>query len=198
MSGDLCLQALRRNSDPTEPPFNDNDYSPLPASYAVQAIIPTYKFSCDCVNITSWETYLHPAGDDLVALRAYDITFQVWRPSPRAHGEGCYDLVGQNVFNNFRFSGGGFAKLTPIHLIITAQSGDVVGYYTSIRGGNIGGIQLNVDEGYNQNIVWFVSDHGGLIEPSSNEACMLRVGPNGHLSNRTAAAPMLKIITSEY
>jgi len=54
-----CLRARNReSSDFEDPPFTDEDAPGLPASPAVQAIIPTYKFSCDCVNITSWETYV--------------------------------------------------------------------------------------------------------------------------------------------
>ena len=62
VSGQICLKALKRDTEPSDPPFEDNNFSPLPADNAVQAIITTYKFYCDCVNITSWETYVQPGG----------------------------------------------------------------------------------------------------------------------------------------
>ena len=49
--------------------------------------------------------------------------------------------------------------------IITAQSGDVVGYYTNSRNGNNEGIQLEQASVYNQNIVWYddVMSIGSLL-----------------------------------
>ena len=147
------------DTDLNDPPFNDDNNDGLPASPAVQAIIPTYKFYCDCVNITSWETYVQPGDGNHYRNRVYDITFQVWRPSPtvtRSNGyEGCYSLVGENVFTSFTFSEGGFVQLSPTppsNSIITAQSGDVVGYYTNSRNGNDDGIQLETDDDYNVNM----------------------------------------------
>ena len=194
-----CLGVLRRgSSDPDDPPFNDNNGNPkLPARPAVQAIIPTYKFYCDCVNITSWETYVQPGGGRHYRAGVYDITFQVWRPSPtvtRSNGyEGCYSLVGENVFTSFRFSNGGFVQLSPTPpRIITAQSGDVVGYYTNSRDGENQGIQLEQDDDYNENIVWYKMERDSLR--TNNK---LSIGSGGALTISTGAAPMLKISTSE-
>ena len=160
----------------------------------MQAIIPTYKFYCDCVNITSWETYVQPGGKNHYKAEVYDITFQVWRPSPtvtsRNGHEGCYSLVGENIFTSFRFSEGGFVQLSPTPpSIITAQSGDVVGYYTNSRDGDNQGIQLERDSDYNENIVWY------KMEMRANN--MLSVGSGGMLTVSTSAAPMLKVSTSE-
>ena len=129
-------------SDFDDPPFDDDNNRGLPASPAVQAIIPTYKFYCDCVNITSWETYVQPGGGNHYRAGVYDITFQVWRPSPTVTSsngyEGCYSLVGENVFTNFTVSERGYVQLSPTPpSIITALSGDVVGYYTNSRDGDI-------------------------------------------------------------
>ena len=184
-------------SDSDDPPLNDGNNDGLPASSAVQAIIPTYKFYCDCVNITSWETYVHPGGKNYYMARVYDITFQVWRPSPTVTSsngyEGCYSLVGENIFTSFTFSRGGFVQLSPSPpSIITAQSGDVVGYYTNSRDGNNEGIQLERNNDYYQNIVWYKMEMD-----SGRTNNNLSVGSGGTLTNSTRAAPMLKVSTSE-
>ena len=187
----------RGSSDPDDPPLNDDNNRGLPASPAVQAIIPTYKFDCNCVNITSWETYLQPGGRNYYRARVYDMTFQVWRPSPTVTSsngyEGCYSLVGENVFTSFTFSEGGFVQLSPTPpSIITAQSGDVVGYYTNSRDGDNQGIQLDKKKDYNQNIVWYKMEMNSL---RTNKE--LSVGSGGTLTVSTRAAPMLKVSTSE-
>ena len=198
MSSQNCLGANRRgSSDPDDPPFNDDNNDGLPASPAVQAIIPTYKFYCDCVNITSWETYVQPGGRISYMARVYDITFQVWRPSPTVTSsngyEGCYSLVGENVFTSFTFSEGGIVQLSPTppsNSIITAQSEDVVGYYTNSRDGDNQGIQLERDRDYTVNIIWYNSPY---LIPNN----LVSVGPNGLLPSSSSAAPMLKVRTSK-
>ena len=59
----------------------------------VQAIITTYQFHC-CGN--AWQTFVEPGGQ--AREGDYDITFQVWRPSPTVNSDGCYGLVGENAF----------------------------------------------------------------------------------------------------
>ena len=165
----------------------------------MQAIIPTYKFYCDCVNVTSWETYVQPGGINHAINRVYDITFQVYlQPSPTVTSsngyEGCYILVGENIFTSFTFSVGGFVQLSPTPLsIITAQSGDVVGYYTNSRDGDNQGIQLERDNDYNENIVWYKMEMDSLR--TNNK---LSIGSGGALTVSTRAAPMLKVGTSEF
>jgi len=129
----------------------------------------------------------------------YDITFHVWRPSPSVTSsngyEGSYSLVGENVFTSITFSEGGFVELspTPPSSFITAQSGDVIGYYTNSRDGNKDGIQLERGGDYDQNIVWYkdLGNTGLIIDRR------LSVGSGGMLTESTIAAPMLKISTSE-
>ena len=190
---------MKRGSDPDDPPFNDDNNDGLPASPAVQAIIPTYKFYCNCVNITSWETYVQPGGKNHYMARVYDITFQVWRPSPTVTSsngyEGCYSLVGENIFTSISFSDGGFVQLSPTppsNSIITAQSGDVVGYYTNSRDGDNQGIQLERDRDYNENIVWYKMERDSLRTNNT-----LSVGSGGTLTVSTRAAPMLKVSKCE-
>ena len=197
VSSQKCLGANKRgSSDPDDPPFNDDNNRALPASPAVQAIIPTYKFNCNCVNITSWETYLQPGGRNHYRARVYDITFQVWRPSPTVTSsngyEGYYSLVGENVFTRFTFSVGGYVHLSPTPpSIITAQSGDVVGYYTNSRDDGNQGIQLERDSDYTVNIVWYNSPN---LSPNN----LMSIGHNGLLQSSTFVAPMLKISTSKF
>ncbi len=112
VSSQGCLRVAKRGSDPSDPPFDDDNNSPLPANDAVQAIITTYRFYCDCVNITSWETYVQPGGRNFYRARGYDITFQVWRLSPTVNSDSCYSLVGENVFTSFTFADRRLVQLT--------------------------------------------------------------------------------------
>ena len=197
MSGQICLKALRTDTEPSDPPFYDDDFDSLPADNAVQAIITTYKFYCDCVNITSWETYVQPGGGKHAGTMAYDITFQVWRPSPTVNDSGCYSLVGENVFTSFSFIEGGTVQLSPpSSSIITAQSGDVVGYYTNSRRGKKQGIQLESDT---QNIIWYQTSGSNGLSPLSNSDCPYPVGSESGriLASSTNAAPMLRLVTSK-
>ena len=198
MSGQICLKALRRNAETSDPPFCDGNFDSLPADDAVQAIITTYKFYCDCVNITSWETYVQPGRDHF--NMDYDITFQVWRPSPTVNDSGCYSLVGENVFTSFSFTNGGLVQLSPpSSSIITAQSGDVVGYYTNSREGSNDGIQLERDSIYTENIIWYQAIDRNELTPLPNSDCPYPVGSENDriLASSTNAAPMLRLVTSK-
>ena len=200
MSGQICLKALRRNTEPSHPPFYDDNFNSLPADNAVQAIITTYKFYCDCVNITSWETYVQRAGGGHARDKVYDITFQVWRPSPTVNDSGCYSLVGENVFTSFSFNAGGLVQLSPpSSSIITAQSGDVVGYYTNSRRDKDAGIQLERDSIYTENVIWYQTTDSNGLTPLSNSDCPYPVGTESDriLASSTNAAPMLKLVTSK-
>ena len=199
VSGQICLKALRRNTEPSHPPFYDDNFDSLPADNAVQAIITTYKFYCDCVNITSWETYVQPGGGMYFNSLTYDITFQVWRPSPTVNDSGCYSLVGENVFTSFSFTNGGLVQLSPPNSsIITAQSGDVVGYYTNSRDTN-DGIQLERDSIYNENIIWYQAIGSNGLTPLLDSDCPFPVGSESNriLRSSTNAAPMLRLVTSK-
>ena len=96
--------------------FRDVLYSVLPSES--QVIITSYEFQC-CCNISAWKTYIKPENEGL-----YIITFQVWRP---LQVNGCYKLVGAN---RFEIIGSGTVNESPDPSdVITAQPGDVVGYY---------------------------------------------------------------------
>ena len=103
---------------------------------------------------------------------------------------------GQNIFTSISLSDGDFVQLSPIppsNSIITAQSGDVVGYYTNSRNGNNEGIQLEQASVYNQNIVWYddVMSIGSLLV--DNKISVGSGGSGGGLTVSTSAAPVLKI-----
>jgi len=200
-----CLRALWRDSDLREPPFYDNNAPGLLASPAVQAIIPTYRFYCDCVNITSWETYVYP-DSPLIRFRASHITFQVWRPSPtttRINETTFYSLVGQNAFTSITATQGGLVQLSPTspsHSIITAKLGDVVGYYTNSNRRfwlTNWGIQLERNGNYSQNMVWYQkqSNVATTIRPVNNS--YISIGSDGSINSFTNAAPMLRIYYSK-
>ena len=130
------------------------------------------------------------------SIMAYDITFQVWRPSPTVQNDGCYSLVGENVFTGFSFIDGTVQLSPPSSSILTAQSGDVLGYYSNSRKGS-GGIQLERNPIYTQNIIWYQAVNG--LIPLRNSDCPYPVGSesDGVLRSSTNAAPMLRLVTSK-
>jgi len=187
-----------RNGDHEEPPFRDRNFSPLDTERTVQAIVTTYQFFCNCVNITAWETYVEPGRRDHFEERTYDITFQVWRPSPLVNETGCYSLVGQNAFQMFPFTIGGLVRLIPLpDTFITAQYGDVVGYLTTSRSGRNDGIQLEKSHLYSSNEIWY-QDIDATSATTDGE-CPLPVGTETDriLTSLTTGAPMLRLDTSE-
>ena len=65
-----------------------------------QAIVTSYQFQC-CGRVTRWQTYVAPSGGPMENLNGvYDITFQVWRPGPAVESDGCYSLVGEDMYEN--------------------------------------------------------------------------------------------------
>ncbi len=187
---EVCLNALNTNTASGDPPFINDNSRALPANREVQAIITTYNFSC-CVNVTSWETYMRPRNGN------YDITFQIWRPSPTIQENGCYSLVGQNVFTSITFMNNVPVILVPQDNYVIAQAGDVVGYSTNSRGNRNEGIQLDQRDEYSQNMVWY-HPHDGSLE-IGNQNCPFPIGSEADriLRTLTHAAPMLRIKTSK-
>ena len=99
MSGKDCLEAEYGDEDL---PFRDNpNYPSLPNK--TQVIVTSYRFRC-CGKITAWLTYVRGTN---IQNGVYDITFQVWRPSPTVQANGCYSLVGENIFTSISLHGGG-------------------------------------------------------------------------------------------
>ena len=163
----------------------------MPVRNAVQAIITTYKFYCDCANITSWETYIEPGDVEYAEDMVYDITFQVW------------ETFVNSGYWMLQFSGGecGLVQLSPTppsNTFITAQSGDVVVYYTNSREGRYEGIQLERHSNYSMNIVWFSNLGRRPVLPLRNKTCRFSRGSasTGVLRSSTNVAPMLRISIS--
>ena len=110
-------------------------------------------------------------------------------------------LVGENVFTSITFSDGGLMQLSPTPLsntFITAQSGDVVGYYTNSHEGRNEGIQLERHSNYSMNIVWFSNLGRRPVLPLRNKTFRFSRGSvsTGVLRSSTNVAPMLRISTS--
>ena len=170
------------------PPFEEIDDSPRLPNRS-QAIITSYMFRC-CGNIIAWQTYVGPGSGILQGV--YDITFQVWRPSPTVQGNDCYSLVGENRFNTTIYYGRVNETPQPSN-ILTVQPGDVVGYYTLIkRNSSKEGIQLNTTE--QRDSVWY---HTYESEPLflGGLYCQFPVGSetSRSLMSSTNAAPVLSV-----
>ena len=172
------------------PPFRDDDGSPrLPSG--TQAIITSYKFGC-CGNITTWQTYVEPGGDDHQGV--YDISFQVWRPSPTVQESGCFSLVGENKFTSISLGDGGLVSKTPEPSnILTVQPGDVVGYYTISRGGMGDGLQL--DKSQNIDSIWYHTISESFAPGTAD--CPLPVGIDKILTSFTNGSPVLSVTMSK-
>ena len=185
-----CLQA----AEGEQLPFRDNNSSPrLPSGS--QAIITTYQFGC-CGDITSWQTYVQPGGG-LHIFRAYDIFFQVWRPSPTVQSNRCYSLVGENKFTRIFLSNGGLVSETPEPSnIISVQPGDVVGYYTFSRldpdNSDMEGLQLDRSRP-NDNVLFLPYTMG------VSTICEVSVEDGGGrtLISSTNAGPILSVSLSK-
>ena len=166
------------------PVFQDTSRVRLPGP--VQAIVPAYTFTCHG-NITLWGACLRPGG----RLDRYDITFQVFRPSPV--GVGCYDLIGSNLLDDGVPGDTGTnidrcVVLTdiPPENQIQVQPGDVVGFYTiHYRNGDQddGGVQLNKD--VTTVTVWSSSNDIAV----SPDMCQYQISEN--LDSSSTSAPVL-------
>lgn len=95
----------------------------------------------------------------------YSITFQVWRPGDNVEVDGCYSLEEEDSYENIQLS------VRDVHMslvnrtlepenFLSVQPGDVVGYFTTIRGaaGMLGGIQLGPCEADEGEEVWYFTD----------------------------------------
>ena len=192
-----CLRPATNNQDV---PFQDLGAGvPRLASgrnMGVQAIITSYQFHC-CGNVIAWQTYVEPGGDSYEG--AYDITFQVWRPSPTVNSDGCYGLVGENAFTSIsspNYISGGRISVPPEPTNrITVQPGDVVGFYAVSRLGSNAGIQL--DTSFAGESVWFhrSTDNDPLMSRGRASVCPFPVGSQADrvLRSVTNAAPMLSV-----
>ena len=178
-------------------PFTSTNYSSLPNG--TQAIIASYKFQCQG-EITAWNFYFEPGEN--ISEDVYTIHFQVWRPSPTVETNGCYGLVGQNVFHNIALSNAGTIQKTPESSeIITALPGDVVGYYAvSETSERMSILQMNAN--YTEETVWYHTntDEDPLVTSGPPELCLFTVGSDSDriLSSMTKVAPVLSLNMSKF
>ena len=190
-----CLQAAGK----TPLPFRDENGSPrLPSGS--QAIITSFQFGC-CGDITAWQTYVRPKRRRH-RNRAYDIFFQVWRPSPTVQDNGCYSLVGENRFTSITFGNNDPVSETPEPSnIISVQPGDVLGYYTFSRDDedNIGSQGIQLDTDYTNDTVWYLSDFDTNLITMGSSNCPLPVGegPDSILTSSISAGPVLSVSISK-
>ena len=185
MSAQDCLLAAAGRSTP----FRDDNASPsLPSG--THAIVTSYKFGC-CGNITAWQTYVQPGGNK--HQHAYNITFEVWRPSPSVQDNGCYIMVGANRFTSISLLRDGLVSetLKPSN-ILTVQPGDVVGYFTLSKLGKKDGIQL--DNNQNIDSVWYHTSPNSELNIGAHN-CPFPVGTetDGIMMSSTNAAPILSV-----
>jgi len=172
-------------ADGNAPAFDSTGNEILPSD--TQAIVVTYKFQAT-VDITKWETYVDPPHKKGV----YIIHFQVWRPvGLQEHG--CYTQIGSNTFSgSLKKKGRVDFKVDPSNYI-TAEAGDVVGLFVSSRNGGQEGVRLYRST-QTENIVWYNSASNLFLVTNQ---CPFPVGPTGILTNRTSAAPMLRVSTGK-
>ena len=112
--------------------------------------------------------------------------------------DGCYGLVGENEFTSISSPNynNGLVSVTPEPTnIITAQPGDVVGFYASSRMGPNDGIQL--DTSFTGESVWYHrnTDDDPLTTSGMVSVCPYPVGSQSGriLMSSTNAAPMLSV-----
>ena len=191
MSAQECLQAAERRSTPLR---NQNSSAKLPIE--IQAIITSYKFGC-CGNIIAWQAYMYvQPGGGMYKDGAYDITFQVWRPSPTVQQSGCYTLVGQNRFTRISLGSNGLVRETPEPSnILSVEPNDVVGYFSLSRNDQESkkgeGMQLDTSQSIES--VWYHTNTNmdPLIIGAPN--CPLPVGTEAILISSTNVAPVLSM-----
>ena len=100
------------------PPFvHQGEHSPL-LPVGIQALVPSYRFSC--------EGLIHQWGIAVNGKGRHDIHLQVWRPTI---GE-RFELIGSNVFNIKPLDGERLIYLKPDPARrLSFMSGDVIGFY---------------------------------------------------------------------
>ncbi len=178
------------------PPFVQTS-DRVPLNGPVQAIVPSYNFSCYGI-VTMWGACINPGGMRTADL--YDIYFQVLRAAPQGP-EGCYDLVGYNFISRGM---GGEDELRRCIVMedippgdqIRVEPGDVVGihieFFKNGVSGN-GGVQLVTDR--TDVPVWYRM--GRNTEFSSVPAFRFCVGPGQGASRLVSSTNRPPVITAQ-
>ena len=187
-----CLQSTTSDEPiPFEDLSGDGDPDRIPTER--QVIVASYQFQC-CGNITRWQTFVEPGGGREDG--EYTIIFQVWRPGLGVELDGCYSLIGQDIYADIELGRDGLVDRTlGPKGFLPVQPGDVVGYSMSRVGrtGERDGIQLEPrgeDEGEE---MWYQSDADPLTTGSGS--CLFSVGieEGRTLRSFTNSAPILSV-----
>ncbi len=163
----------------------------------VQAIVPSYYFSC-YGNVTMWGACIEPGDNREDEL--YDIYFQVLRAAPQGP-EGCYDLVGYNCIERGM---GGVDELQRCIVLedippddqIQVEPGDVVGFRIEhFNNGNAsdGGVQLVTDK--TDVTVWYLM--GADTRTSDSSTCHFLVGQGPELGRLQSSTNQPPVITAQ-
>ena len=186
-----CLQSTTSAPIPFEDLGGGGDSDRIPTER--QVIVASYQFQC-CGNITRWQTFLEPGGGGQDG--EYTITFQVWRPGLGVEMDGCYSLIGEDIYAEIDLGRDGLVDRTlEPEGFFPVQPGDVVGYFMS-REGNTGerdGVQLEPRGEDGGEEVWYQGDAVSLI--SGTGSCQLTVGTEEgrDLRSFTKGAPVLMV-----
>ena len=196
---DVRSSCLQSTSSEEPIPFEDLSFvgsDRIPTER--QVIVASYQFQC-CGNITRWQTFVEPGGGGRQDGE-YTITFQVWRPGDGVEVDGCYSLIGQDVYAEIDLGRDGLVDRTlEPEGFLHVQPGDVVGYFM-LREGNTGerdGIQLEPREEDEGEEVWYQSDAEPIVIGSGT--CIFSVGVEDGRSLRsfTNSAPVLRVDVGE-
>ena len=126
---------------------------------------------------------------------AYNIHFQVWRPSPTVESDGCYSMVGENRFTSIMFDNVIEATPEPRNLI-SVRPGDVVGYFHTTNEGfsASGGIQLQ-NELKRETIWYHTNTDADPLMATGDETCPFPVGVQAGriLRSSTSRGPIISL-----
>ena len=171
------------------PLFNDPGRDgPRIESNPIQVIIKSYQFHC-CGKVRGWAAFVEPGGgrhDDV-----YTVKFQIWRPTPMDSDR--YIKVGENSFPSVRVSSSRIEEELSSNEQLHFQPGDVLGYYLEQAGGDNGGIQLDNENKFTQEELWYATGNSNL----QNE-CRLDISSGGDLSLSTTLGPIISVSLSKY
>ena len=131
----------------------------------------------------------------------YSITFQVWRPSPSVDSDGCYSLVGDDIYADIQLIQGEDGLVNRIldpSSFISVQPGDVLGYFTLQDNDEDGGIQH--DPEFNMESVWYHTStvDDPLIIRGLTDLCPFPVGEDAVLRTFSSLGPIFSVDIGKY
>ena len=185
-AGQSCLNVGNGNGLPNFGDHGNDDVTRIRLHH--QAIIPSYKFTCQCGNITEWGVDVEPDGgmDD---REYYTLDFQVWRPSPTV---GQYILIGNNRFTSISLNGGVAQVSVMTQNQIQFQSRDVLGFYVEEARDSNKGVNVVTTTSYTSETVWYAS-----VATLNSIGCPISAGSSGVLNTQLRGAPVVSIETGK-